>query len=230
MSDLLTEVDEMMRQERMEKFWHDNKTFIIAFIVLTIVLTGVFSAYRAWDHSTKTEQTSELIAFMESADYPQNVLESEDLGFRAPLRAITWLGAAGTFMAQGDTENAYTLYARTADDKSVPDEYRYLAILMTTRIDSAKENADAKALLERLDPVLNADNPWKAEAQIEAAVIHANLQNDYKSAKDLLNIVLDSENLPGTLYDRAQKLHHIYALQTPESSSELNQTDQPPSQ
>lgn len=214
MSDFLAEVDEAMRQEKMEKFWHENKSFIIAFIVLTIVLTGVFSGFRTWNESVKVKQTSALITMMEADDYPKNVLDAEGLEFRAPMRGITWLGAAGTFMAQDDVENAYTLYQRVVADDRIPDRFRSLAILMSVRIDSQKEGADAGQLLAALKPVMNSDNPWQAEAKVDAAVIHANLQGDYAMAQDLLNQVMDAQGLPDTVYERAQNLEHVYALRS----------------
>jgi hypothetical protein len=46
MSDIFQEVDEIMKQERMEKFWKQNGAWIIAFIVLTILGTAAISGYQ----------------------------------------------------------------------------------------------------------------------------------------------------------------------------------------
>lgn len=218
MSDLLTEVDEIMRQERMQKFWHDNKTSIIAFIALTILMTGVFSAYRAWDNSVKTNQTTALIELMESAEYPNNILEA-DLDFRSSIRGIALMGAAGTFMAQDKPEEAAKLYQRVIDDSKISADFRHLAILTLTRINANKEGADASALLAALEPVLKDGSPWQPEARLESAVINARLKKDFSVAKALLNQVLETKDLPPTLYERAQSLHHVYELQATETKA-----------
>ncbi len=228
MSDLLAEVDEIMRQERMEKFWHENKTFIITFIVLTIALTGVFSGYRAWDHKVETEQTAALIQLMESSDYPANMLEA-DLDFRAPLRGIALMGAAGSLMTQDKQEDAYKLYQRAAQDKQIPDDLRHLAVLTTVRIDANKEGANASELLATLDPVLK-NGIWQPEAQIEAAVITANLKNDYTGAENILDDVLNTEGLQQSLYTKAANLKQVYALQAMEEQAMEENANDTPSQ
>ncbi len=224
MSDLLAEVDEIMRRERMEKFWHENKTFIIAFISLTILMTGVFSAYRAWDNSVKTSQTSALINLMESAEYPDNMLEA-DLDFRSSIRGIALMGAAGTFMSQDKPEEAAQLYQKVLDDTKISTDFRHLAILTLTRINANKEGADASTLLAALEPVLKDSSPWQPEARMEAAVINAHLKKDFSAANALLNEVLETKDLPPTLYERAQSLHHVYELQATETK-----TNETPSQ
>lgn len=215
MSDLLTEVDEVMRQERLAKFWHENGTLIIIFVAATIILTGVFSAYRTWDHNVKTEQTNALIAFTNALDYPQNIFDPA-FEFDGNFRAIAVLGAAGTFIAQDNPEDAKILYGWLVEDTDIDVHFRHLAIVMHTRLalnsDDPENDLDTKLLLETLAPVLSPKSPYYAQAQIEAAVIQANLAMDYTAAMTHLNAVLDSKNLPTSLYARAQNLHHVYSL------------------
>ena len=206
MSDLLAEVDEAMRQERLAKFWHENKTFIIFFVVLTIVATGALSAYRTWDANTQAEQTAELIALQEASDYPANILDSE-LDFRPSIRGIALLSAAGTAMQRDNKEQAQTLYARLARDTKIPDDYRYLGILMNVRLQNEAGEKQPQELLSALDPVLSDNTPWKPHAQIDAALIQAD--HNPQEAITLLNAVADTPDLPASLYERAQKLHHV---------------------
>lgn len=223
MSDLLAEVDEAMRQEKLEKFWKENGPFIIAFVVLTILMTGVISGYRSWDTSIKTKQTSELIEFMSAPNYPGNIVAKETLNFRAPLRAVALMGAAGTLMAQDKVDDAYTLYTRVAQDTKIKDDFRHLAILMSVRIDMDKDDADSDALLASLAPVLKNKSPYQPHARIDAALIHASLKNDYAAANELLNAVLDTKALPPTLYERAQNLHHVYSLKAQSAEKDTTQ-------
>ena len=206
MSDLLAEVDEAMRQERLANFWHENKNFIIAFVVLTIVATAAMSGYRSWDARTKTKQTAELIALQESTDYPGNIIES-DLEFRPSIRGIALLSAAGTAMQRDNKEDAQKLYARLAQDSKIPDEFRHLGILMDVRLKTEEADTPKDELLKALEPVLNNKSAWKSHAQIDAALLNAD-QNPQESIA-LLNEVADTPDLPSSLYERAQKLHHV---------------------
>jgi len=216
MSDLLAEVDEAMRQERMEKFWHENKTYIIAFIALTILSTAAMSGYRSWDAKTKIKQTEEVIALQESADYPSNIIDAE-LKVRPSLRGITLLSAAGRFMEQDKPEEAAKLYARLAADTKIPAEFQDLGVLMDVRLKMDNDSAQNAELLAALQPVLKSKSAWKPHAQIDAALLEAT-QNPQKSL-ELLNAVSDTEGLPPSLYERAQKLHHVIAGNIPETDT-----------
>jgi len=217
MSDLLAEVDEAMRQERLAKFWHDNKAFIIAFIILTIVATGAMSAYRSWDAKTKTTQTAALIELQEKADYPANMIEAE-LDFRSNIRGIALLSAAGTAMQRDNLEDAAKLYARLSEDKKIPEQFRHLGILMDARLKLDNGDADKEQLLNNLQPILNSKSAWKPHAQIDAAILQS--ETNPQNALELLNAVSDTQALSPSLYERAQKLHHVISGQIAS-----NQTD-----
>jgi hypothetical protein len=217
MSDFLAEVDEAMRQERIAKFWHENKTFIITFILLTILATGASSAYRSWDTNTKTEQTKTLIALQGADDYPSNIIDAE-LNIRPSLRGIALLSAAGTFVETDKPQEALKLYSRLAADSKIPEEYRYLGILMKARLTlSTGQDVQTQDILASLYPVLENDSPWKSHAQIDAAILEA--EANTPKALELLNAVQDTPNLPQTLYERAEKLHHIFSENLSENDS-----------
>lgn len=213
MSDLLAEVDEAIRQEKLAKFWHDNGSLIITFVVVTILATAAISGYRTWNTNAKATQTAELIALQDASDYPSNIIDS-DLDFRPSIRGIALLSAAGTFMEQEKPQDAQKLYARLATDSKIPEEFRHLGILMNARLNQTTgkdvQNSD---ILASLHPILNSKSPWKPHAQIDAAILEAD-QNPQK-ALELLNAVADTPDLPQTLYERAQKLHHVYSGQLP---------------
>jgi len=219
MADLFREVDEAMRQERIEKFWAENKAYIIGVILGTILLTGLISGYRSWDQSVKEKQTAALIALQESPDYPTNILETQNLDFRSGLRGITLLQAAGNFLDQDKTEEALTLYKRAGQDKDLPDDLRHLGILMSVRLLTDNEDADGKALLEQLSPLVSdTKSPWVHHARLEAAVINAHKLGDYNAAIAHLNAVMDTPNLPESLSARAGALAHLYSLKQKKQS------------
>lgn len=213
MADLFREVDEAMRQERLEKIWQENKTYIIGFVVGTILLTGILSAYRSWNASVHEKQTATMIAMQEAPDYPENILNTEKLKLRGGLRGIALLQAAGTALSQEKTEDAIALYDRAGADNGIPDDLQHLGIIMSTRLMAEQDEPNPDALIEKLSPVVKSSkSPWAQHARLEAAVIHANLRNDFAAAKALLNTILETENLPESLYQRAQSLNHLYSL------------------
>lgn len=219
MADLLQEVDEVMRQERLEAFWKENRNYIIGVIVGTILLTAAISGFRSWNNSVKESQTAQLVALQQADNYPQNILETEKLDMRGGLRGIALLQAAGAFMEDDQQEEALKLYDRVGTTKGIPAEFRHLGALMTVRLMIDKEDSNGKALLEKLRPAIKDKNsPWQNHARIEAAVISAEKLNDYDGAVIYLQDVQDAEDIPASLKTRAAALAQLYALKNQDKS------------
>jgi hypothetical protein len=213
MADLFAELDEVMRQERMEKVWHDYGHYIIGFIVGTILLTASISGYKSWNTSVQEKQTAQVLTLQGAADYPQNVLDTADLDLRGSLKGLTLVSAAGTFADKGQADEALALYERAAADSSIPAQFSHLAALMVVRYGVDVDGADAAALLAQMKTVYSdAKSPWAYHARLEAAVIEAHLNMDYEAARVHLNVVRDTAGLPKTLTDKAQALDHVYGL------------------
>lgn len=209
MTDLLAEVDAAMRQERMEKFWKENGKALIFFVIATVVMTGVISAYRTWDAGVKAAGTEKLLALTEAKDFPDN-LKNAELDMRPGLRGIALINGAQVYMSKKKTADALALYTKAAEDKAIPGEIRGLAVLMQTRLD--EKAADNAALMKNLDSVAkDGGSPWQYHARIEAAAFAAE-RKDYKAARDYLAGVMDQKKVPDSLYKKAMALDHVYAL------------------
>lgn len=221
MSDLLSELDDVMRRERMEKLWKEYGSTIIAGIILAIFLTAAISGFKAWDHKAKTESTTQLIALLESPQFP-NVKES-DLDMRASHESMARLIAAATYVRQDKTAEALALYDQVLADKSAPSELRDFARLMRARLLSQEQAYES--VLESLAPLLNNQGSvWRFHAQLEAASLLAHGAKDYARAREHLAAILEAPGLPETLYAKARALDHIYALK--QSESQPQQPDQ----
>lgn len=213
MADLFREVDEAMRQDRIAKFWKENATYIIAFILGTIVLTAAISGYKAWDSGVRKKQTQALIALQDARDYPDNITGEAVSGLRPGLRGLALMDAAGKHVERKKTAEALRLYESVAADPEIPGDLRHLATLMNVRLLLNDDAADSGALIARLEPLwTDPESPWAAHARLEAAAIVANRLNDPDAARAHLNAIQDKIGLPATLYEKARALDHVYAL------------------
>ncbi|MBL4804121.1 MAG: hypothetical protein JKY71_04585 [Alphaproteobacteria bacterium] len=219
MADLLQEVDEVMRQERMEKFWQENKFYIIGFIVGTIVLTGLLSAYRTWDYNVKEEQTAAIIAMQDDENYPENLLDNE-LDFRGGLRGIALMQGAATALGEQNTETALKLYDRAALDTGLPDDIRQSAIIASVSLKmDTEETPDGHVLLKELQVVTqDTDSPWTAHAHVLSAVIQFHQFDNYAVALTHLDDASNAPNLPRSMMERIEALKHLYTLKSQNTS------------
>ena len=227
MTDLLAEVDDAMRRERFEKLWKEHGKTILTAIAILIIGTGLNSAYRHWDNSVRSKQTDTLITLLDETGFPQNIVD-KDLDLRPGLRGVALLTGAGALMDDGKTDEALALYNRAAADKSIPDDLRHLAVLMSVRLQSDKEDANINDLLKNLEDVASSKNsPWRFQAYLESAALYANKNQDYAKARVQLNQIQEAKNLPDTLYAKARALDHVYAIlqQKAEKTDAKKETD-----
>lgn len=210
MADIFHEVDEMMKQERIERFWKQNKNTIIAFVTIVIVGAAAFSIYNNWNEGVKRQQTEQLIALFELPDFPASAAETSK-NLRPALRGIALLGAGQHEMAAQKPQSALTFYQQAADDTAIPEEFRDMAVIMQTRLDAA---IDTAAKLDRLAGVYNHDNsPWRYHARLEAALTEAHERKDFGAARAHLTQILNAEGIVAqSLLNKAKSLDHVYAL------------------
>ncbi len=220
MADVFAEVDEALRQERLEKFWAQHGTLVLAFIIATIVGTAIVSGYRTWNERVETKQTGLLLEALEAGDIAAG-LEQASAEMRPGLRGIALLSAGGTLLTEGNNEAALALFEKAAQDTAIPAELRDLATLMRTRLIAQEEGVGEKreALLSDLKTIWsNEKSPWRFHARLEAAVIEAHFAQDYTKALEHLNLILTEQNLPDSLKAKAVALKHVYTLKNSENA------------
>ena len=215
MSDVLLEMDEAMRQERMANLWKNYGSYIIGFIVLTILGTAVFAGDQSWRENRRIEQTDALISIQENPSYPDNVLNGEaDINaLDGSVRGLLLLGAAGSLMDLERADDALGVYERAAVDTEIDQQFRQLAGLMVVRLSLGQDDADKDELLGYLTPIVaDKTSSWRLHALLESALVKAHLGLDYQGAIEDLAIIEAQENAPQSLQEKVKALSALYTL------------------
>ncbi|MCB1555988.1 MAG: hypothetical protein KDJ15_01610 [Alphaproteobacteria bacterium] len=217
-NDLIHEVEESLKQERLAALWKEYGPYIIAGCVLAVLMTAAVTGWRSWNARVNQAQTAMIVAATDSEDVPAalGVVVGE---LRPGQRGIARLTAAGILAQEGKTEDARTAYEDAAVDKGLPAVWRDLATVMAVRL--APAEASPVALLARLSPIMDdRDNPWRGHAALEAAVIAMHKMHDPAAARGYLAAVTEAEGLPPSLTGRAAALDHLYSLAADETTQE----------
>lgn len=210
MTNLMLEVDEAMRWERLEKFWKGYGNYVVTFILGIVLFTAGMEGYRAWNDRARVRDTEALLNLLEDKSFPENV-KTADLEAAGPLKAIALLLAASDLLQDGKATEALDLYVKAAKDKSLSPDIRDLAILMRARL-VARDSSQNEDLAQILSPVANnARSPWQPYALMESASFSANRKGDLKKAREDIEKILAIKNLPQSLYAKARALDGIYA-------------------
>lgn len=208
MSDLLAEVDEIMRQERIVDLWKAHGNKFIAIIAAIILTTAAVSGYKHWNNSVQERDTATLVAALENQDFPENIT-AESLDIRPSLKAIGLLSAAGAYLQDDNQEKALALYQAIENESSTPDDLKALAIIkaidLETVLNGTSENAQ-----KRLQSIwADQSNPWAYHAHLKAAALYA-LEGNYEEAQKHLDSIVAAQGLPPELYQKADALQKIY--------------------
>lgn len=211
-NDLIHEVEESIKQERMERLWKEYGSYVIAAAILAVLLTALITGWRSWNEKINTSQTTALIEALDQKDQVA-ALEQVTPGLRPNHRAVSRLTAAGLLARDGKNEEALAQYKEAAADREIQPVFRDLAQLMAVRLEWTMEKPDAnpQALLGTLQPIWeNAQSPWRFHAHEQAALILAHAQNDYVNARAHLAKIIEAEDTANSLRERARALDHIF--------------------
>lgn len=222
-TELIHEVEESLRQEKLAQTWKEYGPYIIGGIVISILLTGFISGYRAWTHKTAIQQTTAIVEAL-ATENKSAALADIIPSLTDGRRGAAFLTQAGLLIKDGKKEDALTVFQNASKDKTIPDIYRQLATLMAVRLQSdikAGVQTDTDAMMTALTPLMNdKSSPWRWHAYIQAAIISAHDLNDYEQARTYLRPVLDSgTNIPPSLMERARALDHVYSLAMAQSDN-----------
>lgn len=218
MSDnLLLEVDEAMRWERLEKLWKNHGNHILAAILFIILATAAYSGYNAWNDHVKINNTEQLMSLLQDSAFPDNITP-ETLKLHGPLRGTILIQGAAAYLKQNKAKESLALLEQASADRSGPADIRDLATLMRARLLANQKAADAdlKNLQRDLEAVTDNNNsPWRAYAALEAASLAANIDHDYPKARGFLATVIDDKDAIPSLRAKAQAMSQLYAAAEP---------------
>lgn len=217
MVDIFEEVDEALKQEKLEKFWDEYKNTIITAIVVLIVSTGGTSFYQSWDASRDKTETAALMEALKSDDKAKALSEfSNDT--RRGHKAIAQLNIAAVHLKEGDTEKAAEIYTSIAKQKSAPDNFRDLARILAVRFSKDDNRIN---LLEKL--LGNQESPFFSNAQLEAATFYAHSSQDYAKAVEHLNMIRNNDAIPAGIKQQAEALYAVYSQKVAKNTTSTDE-------
>lgn len=207
MSDILREVDDLMRQERLLQIWQRHGNFLIGAILTVIVAVALQQGYQAWYRASAEKNTAELMQAMNDEDALKKFAKDQ----KGDAGVLAQLTLAQKLVAAKKIDEAAALYLAARNDARANKDLRDLATLSWVRIVGANPNIKGEDLRAALDPLMRDEaQPFAWSARLEAAVIAAERQNDLAGALALLEPMLGNYALPATQSERAQTLAQVY--------------------
>ncbi|GGC09387.1 hypothetical protein GCM10011494_30030 [Novosphingobium endophyticum] len=210
----LREVDDAVRQDRLESFFTRYGKPLLVLIVLGIL---AFGGYLYWEHrqTQLREQNAEnFIQALDSVkagnfDEARSKLETLAGESSGGSAASAKLLLAGIALEQDKTDDALRLYGEVAGDESAPQPLRDLATVreVAANFDAMKP----QAVVDRLKPYAAPGNPWFGVAG--ELVGMAYLKMDKKDqAGPLFAAIAKDEDVSPSLRSRARQLAAVLGV------------------
>lgn len=223
-NDLVREVEDSIRQEQLQTFWKEYGPYLVGAAVLAVLLTAAVTGWRGWTGGIHARETTALLQALDMKDAPA-ALEKAEADLTGGRKAAAGITAAGILARDGKLKEAAALYRTTAQDTSLPRDFRHLALLMAVRTgwtmkESGEEAAaQTQGFLDSLETIRSdGSSPWRWHAAVQAALILAHDKQDYAQARRMLAPVLSAQGLAPSLAERARALDHVYALKEKENT------------
>jgi hypothetical protein len=208
---LFKEIDEDLRQEKYAELWKKYGNYLIGLAVLLVASVGGFKAWESWDLNRRSEQSVQFSQAQEaaSANRIEDALKTLDtLGTDGDngYALLARFNQAGLMATSGNIVGSVQRYLTISADTGVDQIYRDLASLLATLHEL--DRGDAQLLVQRLDPLTAAANPWRHTAK-EFTALLARREGDNTRAGKLFRELADDATAPPGMRARAAELSAI---------------------
>ena len=220
----MREVDEAVRQDQFLTFWQRFGRLIVAAVVIGL---AAFAGWLYWQHysTTKSQAISEeldkVIAIAAGGGTPDaKQLDTLTTASQPGFRASALLVKAGAAARKGDNKAAIAAYKAMADDSSLDQPYRDLALIRQTTLEF--ETLQPQQVVDRLKPLAVEGAPWFGSAGELVAIAYMKMRKP-DLAGPLFAAMAKDASVPQTIRSRARQMAGLLGVDAVETPAEPGQ-------
>ena len=223
MSDIIREVDEELRRERLANLWKKHGGLIVFAVVLIVAGTAAWRGYEYYAAKQAEAASERFVAAQKlAADAAKNdeaiaALKTLSADSPAGYRLLSRFALAAE-LGQKDPKEGAAAFETIANDSSVEAPMRQLAGIRGALL--VVDSADVAEMQKRLALPLADGSTFRHSAMELMALAHIRAGNQGEAQKLFLQLAFDPETPPG-LRNRAQRLQAaLFNTATPAPAAE----------
>jgi hypothetical protein len=168
MTDILDEIEQDLRKDRMRRFWKRWSWLVLSVAVVFVLVVAGWRGYVGWQNSRSAATGDRYVQSLEAAernDHEAAIRELEALARDAPggYPTLARFRLAASLAGRGDNAGAVAAFDALAADASLPQNFRDVARLRAGLL--LVDNAPYAEVQRRLEPVAAAGNPFRHTAR-----------------------------------------------------------------
>jgi hypothetical protein len=211
-SDIFREIDEELRRDNLSKLLQRYGRYVIAVVVAGLMIAGGIVAWRNHQLSVRQAESVRYAAALsllrEGKDAEAAKLFSSVAGEGGGYGNLAVFEAADLAAKSGDRKTAIADYDKLAASSEIDPELRDVAQLLSVMNGFA--DSDPRAIVDRLKPLTESGNPWRASA-LELTAAAKLKSGDKTGALDIYKQLADDLAAPQGMRARAAEMAAVLA-------------------
>ena len=202
------EVDENLRRDRLQDFVKEKGGWIAAAVILFLAASGGFIRYQQHEvklAETHVEQLAQIYKDIGTGNTAKVPAQLDDLSKSSSkaVRATALFTSAALALEKNDAKSATATFRTIAEDKSLPQPYRDVALLRQTALEF--DTLQPQQVIERLAPMAKPGNPWFGSAG-EMTAMALIKQGQKPQAAQLFVAIAKNKSVPDSIRARSVQL------------------------
>tara|TARA_B100000965_G_scaffold299344_1_gene257701 strand:- start:305 stop:937 length:633 start_codon:yes stop_codon:yes gene_type:complete len=208
MSDILRQVDEDLRKDKLLRIWRSYRIFIVGFILIIIVSLAGYQYYLSNEQSKNEAVVEKYVNALNENNTSKSInqLIELDESSNAFIKGLAKLKRAELHFINNEEEIALELFEATANDRSLNRIIRDLAQykLLMVQLDTI----DKETYLKIIDQQNINENKFYHHLQ-ELKAIKLLLEGDRNGSLRIFELILSSDESPIDIKTRSEKFIKI---------------------
>ncbi len=219
----LREVDDELRRSELEAFWKKRGMIVLGAIVVAL---GAFGGWLYWQDQDRkasgVESETLSTAFDDLAasrnDQAAKKIDAAAKSSRDGYRASALLAKASIASERGDVKGAAAAYATMANDQSLDQPWRDLALVRQTATEF--DTLKPETVITRLKPLAVKGNPWFGSAGEMVAAAYME-QGKPELAAAIFGEIAKDEQVPESIRSRAVQMAGVLGAASTPATKEV---------
>ncbi|MDD3028710.1 MAG: tetratricopeptide repeat protein [Alphaproteobacteria bacterium] len=205
------EIQEDLERQKLEALWKKYGFWIIVLALGLVIATASATTFRSWKASHNQKVTAAFLTTMRASPTAAETLKAlntfADEHRGADQAAMALLRAGSVALAQGDVQTAVGFFDRVEKDAGFDSALRQLGALFSVQAQLDQE--DPALLASRLDPLIEANMPWRFTAKETYAYV-ALRNGEREKAKAFFQEIVQDPEAPPSLAARVSDILHAW--------------------
>ncbi|WP_431470947.1 tetratricopeptide repeat protein [Sphingosinithalassobacter sp. LHW66-3] len=215
----LREVDEEYRRDQLVRFWRRWGRWLVAGVVVVLLGLALWLYLSHRDTRSAELQGERFDTALhdlaeDKVDSAQAVFTELSESDRAGYAAMSRFSEANIALANDNLAEAAATFGAIANDESLPEPFRNLALVRQTLAEY--EQMEPAAVIERLGPLANPDSPFFGTAGEMVAAAYLK-QGKRQEAGELYGQIARTESVPSSVRQRAVQIAGVLGVDTSET-------------